>query len=335
MNRMLLLAVLCCVAVAGVAERVPILYSTDLYHPHGDPDDHYDLMTLFALPEFYIRGVVLDADPKCERKPAVCAMEQMMALTGRQVPFAAGLRQRLDGPEDTAEDRPAEEQAAVELILRVLSEAEETVTLFTVGSLRDMAAAYNREPALFAEKVGRFYINIGWVGEKQEWNVGLDANAYVRILRSDLPVFWCPCFGEDGWQTYWKFRQADVLADQRAPVQNFFLYMLGRLDPQQVPPIEYLQREVDDAAVKEFYPKDRNMWCTGPFLHAAGRKSDVFTFAPLTFTVDDAGTTIPGTGDAAITRTTFRVTDPQRYATVMTEALRDLYAGLPLASTFE
>jgi hypothetical protein len=44
----------------SAAEKVPILYSTDLYHPHADPDDHYDLATLFALAEFDIRGIILD-----------------------------------------------------------------------------------------------------------------------------------------------------------------------------------------------------------------------------------------------------------------------------------
>jgi hypothetical protein len=40
--------------------RVPIIYSSDLYHPPQDPDDTYDLATLFALGEFDIRAIVLD-----------------------------------------------------------------------------------------------------------------------------------------------------------------------------------------------------------------------------------------------------------------------------------
>ncbi len=27
-------------SIGGAAEKVPILYSTDLHHPHEDPDDH-------------------------------------------------------------------------------------------------------------------------------------------------------------------------------------------------------------------------------------------------------------------------------------------------------
>jgi hypothetical protein len=37
------------VAAVGAAGEVPILYSSDLYHPHEDPDDHFDLATLFSL----------------------------------------------------------------------------------------------------------------------------------------------------------------------------------------------------------------------------------------------------------------------------------------------
>lgn len=332
---MILLACLLSFAASGRGETIPILYSSDLYHPHGDPDDHYDLMTLFALPEFDIRGVVLDADPKGERKPGICAMEQMIALTGRKTPFATGLKQRLNAPDDTGEDRPADEQGAAQLILKVLTESEKPITIFTTGSLRDMAAAYNRNPGLFKNKVARFYINIGWVGEKQEWNVGLDAGAYVRILKSDLPVFWCPCFGENNWQTYWKFRQGDVLTPQRPPIQNFFLYMLGRLDAEKEPAVAYLGRDVDAAAAQKFYAEDRNMWCTAPFLHAAGRSCGVFEFAPLTFTIGENGTTVPATGAGTITRMTFHVTDPERYGAVMTDALRTLYAGLSLTSPYE
>ena len=45
-------------AVAGDAEpkrRVPLVCGTDLFHPHDDPDDHFDLATVFAIQEFDVR----------------------------------------------------------------------------------------------------------------------------------------------------------------------------------------------------------------------------------------------------------------------------------------
>ena len=47
-------------AATAATVRVPVILSTDLMHPHDDPDDHFDLATLYAMPEMDIKGVVLD-----------------------------------------------------------------------------------------------------------------------------------------------------------------------------------------------------------------------------------------------------------------------------------
>ena len=59
----LLAAVGLLAGAAGADAAVPILYTTDLLHPHADPDDHFDIATLFGMPEFDIRGVVFDLGP--------------------------------------------------------------------------------------------------------------------------------------------------------------------------------------------------------------------------------------------------------------------------------
>ena len=45
--------VIACVAAGGVfgsdAKPVPTLHVTDLFRPHNDPDDHWDLATQYAL----------------------------------------------------------------------------------------------------------------------------------------------------------------------------------------------------------------------------------------------------------------------------------------------
>ena len=48
------------VSLPAAAGAVPVLYCTDLFHPHDDPDDHFDLATLYALPGIEILGIVLD-----------------------------------------------------------------------------------------------------------------------------------------------------------------------------------------------------------------------------------------------------------------------------------
>lgn len=315
----------CCAPLcASSAQSVPILYTTDLYHPHDDPDDHFDLLTLFLMPEFDIRGVVIDAGPRGKDRPAVAALRQVMHMTGRAVPFAVGLDAPLRQPEDTAEDQRAACQDGVWLILRTLREADAPVTIFTTGSLRDVAAAYNREPQLFREKAGRIYVNAGWYGNETEWNVQLDPHAFVRTLRSGLPIYWAPCFGEGGYATFWKFRQEDALGAAPKPVQNFVLYMLTQADAKAGEPVAYLNREPDTTATAQFWTQERNMWCTGPLLHAAGRETSAFSFREVAIVLGADGSTRPGADGENVKLLTFHVDDPAAYPGAMLSALTAL-----------
>ncbi|MBE3069636.1 MAG: hypothetical protein IMZ66_05305, partial [Planctomycetes bacterium] len=65
-------------AAGGEAPRVPLIYSTDLYHPHVDLDDHFDLAQVFAMPEFDVKAIVLDVNGNvgAAGRPA---LDQMMA----------------------------------------------------------------------------------------------------------------------------------------------------------------------------------------------------------------------------------------------------------------
>ncbi len=325
---LLLFVVLAWPGVALEAGSVPILYTTDLYHPHDDPDDHYDLLTLFALPEFDIRGIVIDMGERGQGRAGVEALLQVMHLTGRTAPYAVGLAGNLESPEDTAEAQHTSGQGGVDLILKVLRETEKPVTVFVTGSLRDVAAAFNREPALVREKVGRLYVNAGWVGEKEEWNVKLDRHAFVRVVRSDLPVYWAPCFGDDGYQTYWKFRQQEVFAVVSPRVQNVLLYMLTKQDARDADPIAWLDGVPEEGELARLGAQDRNMWCTAVFLDAAARPVPGGGFIPLSVTVGEDGRTLPSAAPGAIRMLTFRQEDSAAYGVAMRDALCALLAGM-------
>ena len=44
--------------------KVPVIYITYLYHPHHDLDDHFDLVAMYAIKEFDIKGIIIDcAEP--------------------------------------------------------------------------------------------------------------------------------------------------------------------------------------------------------------------------------------------------------------------------------
>ncbi len=264
---------------AFAATRTPILYSTDLHHPHVDPDDHYDLATLCSLPEFSIRGIILDCGAHQLKAPGSIPVKQIEKMTGRRIPYAIGLGHALQSPDDDGCHQPDTFQHGVELILDVLRSSPERVTIFTTGSLRDVAAALNRHPELLRRKVARLYINIGnpATGDdtrQYEYNVKLDQNAYAAVMRSGLPIYWCPCFDGGLWQrgrhgTYWKFIQSQVLETAPRKLQNWFLYALTK--PEAVDPIAYLTMPQSPETRAKVWKATRNMWCTAPFLHAAGR----------------------------------------------------------------
>ena len=313
------------------AGTVPIIYTTDLYHPHDDPDDHFDLATLFALPEFDIRAIVIDTGARGAKRPGTVPIQQMMHLTGRTVPYATGLTANLEAPEDTGEAQPHEAQAGVELILNTLRNSTQPVTIFTTGSLRDVAAAYNRAPQLFKEKLGRLYVNAGHSAGGQEWNVKLDPHAFVRILRSHLPTYWVPCFGEKGFQSLWSFKHRAVLEGVPIPLQNFFLYALTKADPQEAEPLAVLTAPVSEKARARWWDKKRNMWCTAAFVHAARRQEGPFGFKKMPVRVTDEGKTTFVTEGDCVFVWTFRYPAPIAYNAFMTGALRSLLAGMPLA----
>jgi len=324
------LAVLAVAAAYGAepVPSVPIIYSTDLYHPHDDPDDHFDLATLFAVHEFDIRAIVIDAGPRGKDRPGLVVVEQLMHLTGRQVPVAVGLSENLASPSDDCATQPETTQAGVNLILDVLDKSVQPVTVFTTGSLRDVAAAYNRRPRLFEEKVGRLYINVGHSAGGEEHNVKLDPHSYVRVLRSGLPVYWTPCFGEEGYLSYWAFTQKEVLADAPAPVQNFIVYALTKADSKKIDPVDFLSSEPDATVVEELWTKQRNMWCTGAFLDAAGRTSSTFSYQPVSVRITDDGTTTIASDDTGVRLQTFHIDAPDQYPADMTRVLRELLHSL-------
>ncbi|GHT22571.1 hypothetical protein FACS189419_05320 [Planctomycetales bacterium] len=277
----------CSFANGQETKKIPVIYSSDLFHPAADPDDHYDLATLFMMQEFDVKAFIFDlALP--HRQPdqfGRVALEQMAAITGRPIPpYAVGLRQILVSPDDKGKDQPSEFQGGVELILKTLRESDEKVLMFLVGSCRDFAAAYNREPELFRKKVSAIYVNAGSgpSGIQNDYcNVELDPNAYRCLLKSDLPIYWCPCvprgrfvqairedIEENNAYTYNTYfiipNQAEWLKNVSPGLQNFINYALTA---SKEAPIPYLDRTPDKISTKP-----RNMWCTGPFIYAAGRK---------------------------------------------------------------
>jgi len=346
-------------------KRIPMIYSTDLYQPPQDPDDHYDLAMLAALEELEIKALIFDvATP--QRKPeefGETAMDQLAKITGHSPPpWKVGLRDPLRSPDDQAFDQAKEFQGGVELILSTLEQSDEPVVMFLVGSCRDFTVAFNRNPDLLRKKVKAMYVNAGNgpKGIQTEWNVTLDPNAYVGLMTSGLPIYWCPCFLEvyqlpspeevsagKAFSTYFVVpNQAELLASASPMLKNYFAYALSN---SQEEPLGFLEKEVQPLP-----ESPRNMWCTGPFLHAAGRKIyqtrdnrwiarssdrenqevEVFRFEPIQIQSEmknEGGKLVPvfskDTGEKPVSTQVFRFTHPD-FNKIMPSVLAEILETL-------
>ena len=314
---------------------IPLVYCTDLFHPHDDPDDHLDLATVFALPEFDIRAILLDQGDKQVRKPGRIPVEQMLALTGRRVPYASGLGAKLRTPSDPGLDQPAECQGAVELFLKVLRDSDRPVRVVAVGSVRDIAAAFNRQPDLLRKKVEALYLVIGHAKlSGKEYNVDLDRQAFRGVLASKLPIYWFPCFPADNrFSSYWKLpHYSNVLETAPLPLVDFFLYMLHRIDPADIDPLTALRMDFRPWR-RYFWEQPKEMWSTAAILLAAGRTKDagLYHFEPALTDIDEQGRTNRLTYNAAEANVrAFVLEDVPQYGAAMTAALRDLFHDFPV-----
>lgn len=333
------LACLLSAAIAQERATTPVIYTTDLFHPAADPDDHFDLACLYAIPEADLRAIVLDQGDRQVQRPGFTPVWQLNYLTGRHVPAAIGLRDKLKTPDDPGLDQPAEFQNGVHLILQTLRSAREKVAMIFVGSARDIVAAFNRRPDLFREKVRSIH---GFIGEANhpthlEANVRHDPQAFVRLMRADVPFFWIPCFDGGprtnlGHASYWRIEHGDVLA--RAPEQllRYFLYMRRRPTDD---PIAYLAQATSVADTEALMRGERNLWCAAllglavgvPILHA-GR--EVVGFSRVEAVVDDNGIVGYGRTPGARAVMRFELKEQAVFAGAATRATARLLESFPV-----
>ena len=349
---------------SGPNQKVPVVHVTDLFRPHNDPDDHWDLACVYALAyqgEIDLRGIVIDSPPARKNNrawnPDVQAVAQMNYLTGFAVPVAVGCSEPMKSRDDTKEKASPSDLNGVRLILNVLRESSKPVVINITGCCRDVAIAGKREPRLFAEKCTGVYLNAGTgspnpeLAARLEYNVSLEPGAYAAIFDLPCPVYWMPCFeevkpfSEQGireYGTFYRFRQNEILPHLSEQVQNYFGYMYARrIDSNW---LRYLEGPKDDALLSKQGSLFRNMWCTGGFLHVAGKtvtrdgrivskeaagKEASFTFDPIRITCSDKGVTQWKLDKTAKDRYIFHVRDVANYQTAVTKAMKTLLMDLP------
>ncbi|MBN2452611.1 MAG: nucleoside hydrolase [Lentisphaeria bacterium] len=265
-------------------EPLPLIHVTDLFHPHGDPDDHFDLAVAYALTQrgcFDLRGVIIDYPPDFRAgDPAVVAVTQMNRLTARAVPVAIGTSRRLAHRRDTMPDAPPRETTAIRFLTDHLRASARPVALVCVGSAADIIVAALREPGLFAEKCAGVWLNSGSAHDNPadptqlEFNVRLDPAAYAAMFDLPCPLHWFPC-----WDTteqrrsgpagsfYW-LPHRDAFEGISEGLASYFAYMFGKSsDPKW---LRTMRQGPDGALWAKILDGRRGMWSTASQLAAAG-----------------------------------------------------------------
>ena len=296
--------------------KKPIIDVTDLYHPHQDVGDNFDLVAAYALPEIDLRAVILDCTepfrhPRCEfggfvdtagpRDPGFIPVTQLNYIFNRNVPAAVSPFHPMKSPDDKLLDAPGFQQTGIELILQTLREAREPVSILVFCSCRAVAAAFNREPKLFRDKVERLHLCIGTCspdifsvdygvdytlnkriplipGTKgyMEWNVELDPHAFVRLLRSELPIALYPDAAEGGGfaldrhNTFYRLPNLEFIRNMHPQLRSYLAYAFNRTCRN-----DFLCA-MDEPPAAEFLNKlgerQHNVWETAVWLGISGRK---------------------------------------------------------------
>lgn len=287
-----------------------VLHLTDLYHPHNDPDDHWDLACQYALfkgGDIRLAGVICDAKRPEFGDPSIQSIAQLNSITQQSVPVAIGSSQPIRSAADLERAASGPLPASVKMILQALENMDE-VAIHICGSCRDVAIAAAAAPELFREKCAGIYLNAGSSkpGTRLEWNVWLEPYSYARIFQIPCKIYWLPCFYESpvfiehAWGSFFTLAQGDILPELSEGLQKYFLYMFTQ--DLEHGWLDYLERPLDRPALARFSQNTRALYCTPGFFHCAGHgvtdegrlteadgADSVFSFEPVGVQVTDDG----------------------------------------------
>ncbi len=317
-------------------EKTPVIYITDLYHPFNDPDDHFDLAAIYALKQFDIKAVIIDYANN-NKIPGKIPVEQLNRITGRETPCYLGLKNMLKTPDDKGEDQLFY-QDGCKAILNILKQSNKKVIIICVGSLRDVTASYNRNPILFKRKVDKLIVFAGEARNKEfiEYNVGLDKNAYIKLMNKLPNIWWVPCFDGGLWQnngyaSFWRDQHVALLKEAPQPVLNFFIYALSQ-SADTIGYIPYLYKSVNKDDLQHYILDNsipaRSLWCCSvfPYFEAEDKASFPFTFEKTGLNVENNAELKYSDRGNQVMR--FRITDMANYSSRMTKIYNSLIKQL-------
>ena len=156
-----------------------VLWISDFYDPADDPDDHYDFAVGFSHPQTRPGVFVIDrADSKNLLNDYAPAIDELAILTGLPKPLvlAMGQTKRLDR--------------------WIALQPNNSIDIVSVGSLTTVANLLDRQGPLLKRKIREVLVIAGNsnVSDIPEHNVRLNPQAFIKVMTSDLPIRWIPCF---------------------------------------------------------------------------------------------------------------------------------------------
>ena len=340
-------------------QRPLLVVATDLYRPHDDPDDHWDLATAYALAHqnlVELLAVFIDYPrPGSFKDPDIDAVAQLNYLTGLPVPVLVGSGQSFKEWRENQGDGRA--LWGVQSLLTLMRNAPRPVAISVAGTCRNIAMAAHLDSETFSQKCVGVYVNAGTSrplteNAPLEWNVTLDLEAYQAMFALPCPVYWMPCFEDvrrfevSEYASYYRFQQREVLPELSVGLRNFFAHVFREELSLKHGSLSWLQALLapeDPELVARMNAMDRNMWCTAGFLHAAGLSVDaegqlhplgdtthpVFTFERIRVTDHNTGHVRWVADKAGADRYIFHVLDQGQYGYAMTIALKRLLRAIP------
>lgn len=312
-----------------VEQQTPIIVVTDTYHPYQDPGDNFDLIMGYALQEVDLKAIILDItkafrkpvadhstlwnDPRGPREAGAIPVMQLNYIFDRNIPFAIGPMIAMDSTRDKMLDVPDFQQEGIRLLLNTLRKSDEKISILSFGSARVVATAFNREPSLFKKKVEKIHLSAGTdspnfkLGKDEganaipggEWNVALDVKAFVRLLRSDLPMAIYPCAAKDGAfvidqnNTYWRLPNLQFIPKMDKQLQRYLNYSFEKKLRHDFLRAMDLAETSDSTLIAKNYPSPHHVWETPIWLQVTGRKlvkrdqSDYKIISPKTMSESD------------------------------------------------
>jgi len=364
-----------------IGEKTPVVVITDLYVPAQDVGDNLDLINAYILPGVELKAVLLDChnefrkkiaanagkglymDEDGPRDPGYSAVEQLNYIFNRDIPYGVGPMAPMKSKGDRMEYISDYENKGIELLKRILEQADEPVTIVSFGSLRILAVANNRYHDLMRKKVREIHISAGTGNNDRsflEWNVALDTVAFVSVMESGLPLNIYPCaagrvsgadtlkfnaFVKDNNNTFYLLSSLGFVNSYPDKLKNYIQYALSR----ETKPGYLIMLDSTSAAEKSFFDRPHRTWETAIWMQVAGLKlvrhsNGVIEILPekllqgddevldeylrrCTIEVDDSGLftyVYTVKGKWSV----YEREDPEKYEKWMNEALPRFYTGL-------